>query len=246
MENLGDMNSNVLGLIIAGISLGGMPTFIPASYFADYFGRKRCVAMGSAIMVCAAAAQAATHGRWAFFATRLAMGVGLGFAQTAAPPLTTEIAHPRHRGAITAIFQSIWYCGAILSAVSTLGTLYLPNALSWRIPCLIQAFFPGLQLLGLLIVPESPRWLVSKGRREEALQVLAKYHANGDSSDPLVQFEFREICAAIQHEELVSEKGWASFFASRGAIHRIAICVLVGFMIQWAGNGMLSLFSFSD
>jgi hypothetical protein len=70
---------------------------------------------------------------------------------------------------------------------------------------------PCLQLLGLLIVTESPRWLVSKARREAVLQVLAKYHANCDISDPLVQFEFCELCAAIQHEESVSEKGWVQF-----------------------------------
>jgi MFS family permease len=237
MENLGDVNSNLLGLVIAGISLGGAPTFIPASYFADYFGRKKCVAVGSAFMVCAAIVQAATYGRWAFFGTRIMMGIGLGFAQTAAPPLTTEVAHPRHRGTITAIFQSIWYFGAILSAVVTFAMLYIFNTWSWRVPCLVQAFFPALQLLGLLIVPESPRWLVSKGRQEEALQILARYHANGDVADQLVLFEFREICEAVQSEK----GGWASFFSTRGAIHRLMICVLVGFMIQWAGNGITVL-----
>ncbi|KAL2818715.1 general substrate transporter [Aspergillus cavernicola] len=243
MEDLGDINSNLLGLIIAGVSLGGTPSFIPASYFADGFGRKKCVALGSAIMVCASIIQAATNGHWAFFGTRLMMGIGLGFAQTAAPPLTTEIAHPRQRGTITAIFQSTWYCGAVLSAVITLATLYLSTSWSWRIPCLMQAFFPLLQLFGLLIVPESPRWLVSKGRREEALEILARYHANGDQTDELVQFEFREICEAIEFENAVAEKsGWASFFSTRGAIHRLIICVLVGFMIQWAGNGIVSYY----
>jgi MFS family permease len=242
LKDLGDIDSNVEGLIIAGVSLGGTPSFIPASYFADAFGRKKCVALGSTIMVCASVIQAATNGHWAFFGTRLMMGVGLGFAQTAAPPLTTEIAHPRHRGTITAIFQSTWYCGAVLSAIITLATLYLSSSWSWRIPCLMQAFFPLLQLFGLLVVPESPRWLISKGRREEALEILARYHANGDQTDELVLFEYREICEAIDHENSIAENsGWSAFFATRGAIHRLMICVLVGFMIQWAGNGTLAV-----
>jgi MFS family permease len=239
MQDLGDVDSNILGLIIAGVSLGGVPSFIPASYFADHFGRKKCVALGSAIMVGASVIQAATQGRWAFFGTRLIMGIGLGFSQTAAPPLTAEIAHPRHRGTVTAIFQSVWYFGAILSAVITLATLYLFNSWSWRFPCLMQAFFPVLQLLGLLIVPESPRWLVSQNRREEALDILARYHANGDRTDELVLFEYREICEAIEFENLMAEdSGWGAFFSTRGATHRLMICILVGFMIQWAGNGM--------
>ncbi|CAI7626997.1 unnamed protein product [Penicillium pancosmium] len=243
LKDLGDIDSNVEGLIIAGVSLGGTPSFIPASYFADAFGRKKCVALGSTIMVCASVIQAATNGHWAFFGTRLMMGVGLGFAQTAAPPLTTEIAHPRHRGTITAIFQSTWYCGAVLSAIITLATLYLSSSWSWRIPCLMQAFFPLLQLFGLIVVPESPRWLISKGRREEALDILARYHANGDQTDELVLFEYREICEAIAHEKLIAENsGWSAFFATPGAIHRLMICVLVGFMIQWAGNGIVSYY----
>lgn len=245
LKDLGDINSNIEGLIIAGVSLGGMPSFIPASYFADAFGRKKCVALGSSIMVCASIIQAATNGHWAFFGTRVMMGVGLGFAQTAAPPLTTEIAHPRQRGTITAIFQCTWFCGAILSAVITLATLYLSTSWSWRIPCLMQAFFPALQLLGLMVVPESPRWLISKGRRAEALEILARYHANGDQTDELVLYEYREICDAIENENAtVEDSGWAAFFSTRGAIHRLLICVLVGFMIQWASNSMLTL-SFS-
>jgi hypothetical protein len=49
-----------------------------------------------------------------------------------------------------------------------------------------------------------------------------------------------EICEAIEYENAVAEdSGWAAFFSTRGAVHRLMICILVGFMIQWAGNGML-------
>jgi MFS family permease len=169
------------------------------------------------------------------------LGVGLGFAQTAAPPLTAEIAHPKHRANITNLFQAIWFWGAIVSAVMTLGFLFVDNPWSWRIPCLFQGFFPAIQLIGLLWVPESPRWLVSKNRHHEALQILAKYHANGDADDQLVQFEYQEICQALELEkEAARSTGWSTFFATKGNRHRLLICVLVGFMIQWAGNGIVS------
>lgn len=249
-KNIGEhISSNLQGLVISAVSLGGTPTFIPASYFADYFGRKWCVGVGSAIMVIASIVQTATEGRWAFFGTRLAIGIGLGFAQTAAPPLTTEIAHPRHRGTVTAIFQATWHWGAILAASVSLGSLYIGDntTWSWRVPCLFQIVFPGIQLLGLLVIPESPRWLISKDRQEEALQILARYHANGDTSDPLVQYEFREICEAIELESASAHKsGWSSFVKTKGALHRLAICILVGFMIQWAGNGTLLCLCIAD
>lgn len=137
-------------------------------------------------MLSASIIQASTKGPWSVLGTRIMLGVGLGFSQTAAPALTTEIAHPKHRGQITALFQAAWYWGAVLSACITLGTLFLDDGWSWRTPCLLQGFFPGVQLLGLLIIPESPRWLVSKGKTAEALSMLSKYHANGDVNDELV------------------------------------------------------------
>lgn len=240
-NNLGDVNSSLLGVTLAGISLGGLPSFIPASYVSDYMGRRFCVAIGSSLMIAASVIQCATSGIYAFLGTRIMLGVGLGFSQTAAPPLTTEIAHPKHRANITNLFQAIWFWGAIVSAAVTLGTLHMSNSWSWRLPCLLQGLFPAIQLIGLLFVPESPRWLISKDRHEEALQILARYHANGVVDDQLVQFEYQEICQVLKAEsEAAKTTGWATFFATKGNRHRFLICVLVGFMIQWAGNGIVS------
>ncbi|TPX17550.1 uncharacterized protein E0L32_012143 [Thyridium curvatum] len=242
-DDIGDISPSILGLIIAGISLGGLPTFIPAAYVSDWIGRRLTIGLGSSIMIVASFIQAFTSGPWAFLGTKIMLGIGLGFAQTSAPPLTTEIAHPRYRADVTNLFQAIWYWGAILSAAITIGTIHMSGSWSWRLPVLFQAFFPTLQLIGLMLVPESPRWLISKGRHDEAHQILAKYHANGDTLDELVNFEFREICEAIAQEREVAEtNGITSFFKTKGNRHRLMICVLVGFMIQWAGNGIVSYY----
>ncbi|CVK95515.1 related to hexose transporter protein [Fusarium mangiferae] len=242
-DNIGDVSTSILGLIIAGISLGGLPAFIPAAYVSDWMGRRFTIALGSSIMIAAAIIQASTNGPWAFLGTKIMLGIGLGFAQTSAPPLTTEIAHPRHRANVTNMFQAIWFWGAILSAVVTIGTLHMSGSWSWRLPVLFQAFFPGIQLIGLTFIPESPRWLISKNRRDEALAMLVKYHANGDTEDELVHFEFKEICTVIDQErEAEKNIGFMSFFKTKGNRHRLLICVLVGFMIQWAGNGIVSYY----
>lgn len=54
----------------------------------------------------------------------------------------------------------------------------------------------------MYFLPESPRWLIQKDRQEEALQVLARVHAQGDVNDPYVLAEFQEITAKIAYEKL--------------------------------------------
>jgi hypothetical protein len=54
----------------------------------------------------------------------------------------------------------------------------------------------------MYFLPESPRWLASKDRYEEALLVLAKLHANGNVNDPYVQAELSEIRAKLEEEKL--------------------------------------------
>lgn len=234
---IGGLNPNIVGLIIAATSLGALISFTPASYMADILGRKWCVGIGSCLVIVASVIQVVVQNHWLFFGARILAGIGVGTAQTAAPLLATEIAHPRQRQTATALYNACWCLGSIASAAITFATLSVTNTWSWRIPCLLQAVYPMIQLVGLLFVPESPRWLVSKGRKDKALKVLARYHANGNENDELVQHEFHQICNSISVEANEPRK-WSSFFSSKGDAHRLVICIIVGLMQEWAGNGM--------
>ena len=61
------------------------------------------------------------------------------------------------------------------------GTSYIAGANSWRIPIWLQMVFSGVVLVFALLLPETPRWLMANDRHEEALDVMAKYHGEGQS-----------------------------------------------------------------
>ena len=228
--------------MIAAAPIGSFVSFVPGSYIADILGRRVCVALGSTIVIISAIIQTVFQDPWAFFGTRVLVGIGGGIASTASPLLVTEVAHPYMRQTATALYNCTWCVGSMLSAVVVLSTLKLQSDWSWRLPCLLQIACPLVQLIGLFFVPESPRWLVAKGRKNEALEILTKYHANGAIGDDLVRHEFEQMCELIPLEKRMSKKGWKTFLSSRGHIQMVAICVLVGFMQEWAGNGQSYLF----
>ena len=234
---LGGLETNTRGLIIAAVSLGSFLSFIPGSYIADNLGRRVCVAIGSTLVIIAGIIQVTTQNHWIFFGARVLAGMGVGISQTSAPLLITESAHPRQRQTFTGLYNALWFIGSITSASIGFAGLWVSGSWSWKLPCLLQIFYPIFQIIGLMFVPESPRWLVSRDRKEEGMAILAKYHSNGDATDELVVDEFYQICKSINAEADVDSRRWSSFFKTRGDMHRLAICVLLGFMQEWAGNG---------
>jgi hypothetical protein len=110
---------------------------------------------------------------------------------------------------------------------------------SWRIPTLLQGIGPVILAAGVWFVPESPRWLVNKGRTEEAHSILAKYHANGEMQDELVLLELHEIGTAVEKDRLSAAGGWLTFFKTAGNRRRFFVIIMIGTATQWIGNGLV-------
>lgn len=130
---------------------------------------------------------------------------------------------------------------------TTYGTnLHLSNSGAWRIPTAVQAAMPSVAMTLILFFPETPRWLISKDRTEEALDVLAKYHGDGDRNSPIVQLQHREIIE--QAEKYRNENPWWDYREignTRAARYRLAMVIGMAFFGQWSGNNVVSYFMVS-
>ena len=98
-----------------------------------------------------------------------------------------------------------------------------------------------IQLAFIWWVPESPRFLIANDKQDQALQMLAKYHANGNVNDATVQFEYREIKETLAKEmEYKKSSSYVDFFRTKGNRYRLVVLISLGFFSQWSGNAIIS------
>lgn len=224
----GEPKGATLGLFNAAYPIGGLVAIPFISFVCDGFGRRAGLALGGIICCIGAALQSGAQNLEMFVIARGVLGCGTVFLGASGAPLITEIAHPAHRATATAMFNTTYSLGAIVAAWSTFGTFRIDGSAAWRIPSALQGLPSLVQLLGLYFVPESPRWLVSKNRSNEALETLAKYHAEGNQADPLVLFEFNDIQEALEYERSMGKHTWVESYLqfTRSAGNRKRLFIL--------------------
>jgi hypothetical protein len=92
------------------------------------------------------------------------------------------------------------------------------------------------------LMAESPRWLVSVGKDEEAFRTLAKMHANGDEQDELVQVEFNEIKTGLKADRETKANTYRSLFRTPGNRRRLLVLVVTAMGTQLNGSGLVSYY----
>ncbi|KAN0122334.1 Sugar transporter domain containing protein [Hyaloscypha variabilis] len=200
------------------------------------------VMIGCTIMILGVAFQTLGFTYGMFVGARFFIGFGVAIAHGASPLLITELVHPQHRAIYTTIYNTTWYIGSLVAAWLTFGTNKIQGNWAWRAPSLVQVFPSALQMIFIWFVPESPRWLISKGKSEQALRVLANAHAQGNEQDEVVQLEFNEIRQTLKLEKEFEGNSWSELWRTPGNRHRLIILVSLGFFSQWSGNGLASYY----
>src|SRR3990170_1956533 len=182
-----------LGFAVSSLGWGAMAGNLIAGALSDRLGRRR-VLLGTALLFVLSsllAASATTF--WSFVTARIVGGLAVGNAILIAPVYIAEIAPAHKRGSLVSLNQLMIVIG--ISASFFLNYFLLGvGEHNWRWMLGVQ-MVPALLYFTLLwFVPESPRWLLLKGRDEAALQVLAKVHGEEQARKSLQ--EIRQSLAA--------------------------------------------------
>ncbi|KAH7069450.1 lactose permease [Paraphoma chrysanthemicola] len=233
------------GIVFIIYNLGQIAAFPFCGFLADGYGRRVCIFVGCLLVLVGTAVQSSAHEMGQFKGGRFILGFGASIASAAGPAYTVELAHPAYRGTMAGMYNNFWWLGNILAGWTTYGTNknMADSSWAWRLPTVVQCILPSIVMAMIMFFPETPRWLLAKDRREEAIAIMAKYHGEGDPNSPIVQLQLQEITEDFSVTR--NDNPWWDFrelVNTRGARYRLAMVICMAFFGQWSGNNVVSYF----
>ncbi len=164
------MVENITTAGLVGAVIGAMFT----GRLSDIFGRKKTILAAAVVFVIGAAWSGWAPNPHILIAARLFIGLAIGISSFSVPLYIAEISPTKMRGRLVSLFQLLITIGILVSYLSDLAFANNNVLSSWR-PMFYMGVIPGLILLiGMFFLPETPRWLMSKGREDESRNILQR------------------------------------------------------------------------
>lgn len=206
------VSPGVLGLIgassLIGIFIGG-PIF---GYLTDRFGRRRLFTADIVVFLIAGLAQAFVGEGWQLFVIRLILGMAIGAEYAIGAPMLAEFVPAKGRGQRLALLEVCWYIGFLVSVLVGYGMMSF--GVNWRWILATSAVPALITLIMRIGLPESPRWLMSRGRTEEAHRIVKRY-LGGDA-----YFAGEDFAG-----EAVRPSGYKKLFAKGVRSRTLFVCI---------------------
>jgi sugar porter (SP) family MFS transporter len=215
-EYFNDPDSSTQGGITASMSGGSLVGALVAGWFADKWGRRGALMLAATIFIIGSVLQASAQNVGHLIAGRVVSGFAIGITSSQVIVYLSELAPAAKRGSIVGIQQWAIEWGILIMYLISYGcsqTIHNPNA--FRIAWGVQAIPAAILLVAVFFFPESPRWLASHDRWEEAHEILAHLHAGGDRNSPVVLAELDEVREAVRIAQESKDIGYRGLFGPK-------------------------------
>ncbi len=165
-------------MMVSGFLLGAIVGSLVFGYLADKYGRKKLFLLTLLLYSGGTFLTGFAQNFETALLFRVLAGAGLGGEFAAIQSAVDEFVPARHRGKVDGTITALWNLGSFMASLSALGLLKVfEEGFAWRVAYLLGGLLALLVVFVRLYVPESPRWLLSKGRLEEAESIVSRLEA---------------------------------------------------------------------
>lgn len=184
-----------LGWTVSGLLFGCIGGVMLAGKAGDRYGRKKVLMLAALLFFVSAVGSASAHSLYSFLIARVLGGVAVGVASILSPMYIAELAPAKYRGTLVSLNQLAVVIGILIAFFSNYLLVGMGEN-NWRWMLLVMAAPAILLFLSLFLVPESPRWLVVRGRNADAHNVLVQ-----TSGKEFAPAELKEIEETLKVQE---------------------------------------------
>ncbi|RKU47454.1 hypothetical protein DL546_009029 [Coniochaeta pulveracea] len=230
--------ADVQGGITAAMPGGSWLGALISGLLTDRFGRKTSIQIGACIWVVGSIIQAASVDIAMLIVGRVINGFSVGICSAQVPVYISELAPPSMRGRLVGFQQWAITWGILIMFFICYGCSYIKGTAAFRLPWGLQVVPALLLFLGLLFLPESPRWLAKKDRWEESKAVLTLVHGKGDPNSPFVAHEMEEIREMVEFERANADVSYMELIKPN-MINRTTIGVFTQIWSQLTGMNVM-------
>lgn len=224
------------GLTVNAFNIGAAISAMLCGYLiVDRYGRKPALVVGSVLFAIGGLVQCLAVAAWMLVIGRFVAGIGVGITSCAGPAYLSEVAPANIRGAMVGIYQSN-ICLAIVGA-SVLNFMDHDAPSGWRWSLAVQVLLGLMTAFGLLFIADTPRFLESKGRSDEALQVLIALR----NDEAEARRELAGVREELEEEKQAGSATWAEVLTNPFFRNVIILgCFVQFFQIITGINAMVS------
>lgn len=206
--------SVVRGAVTACYEIGCFFGAVFTLLFGEKIGRTPLLFGGSIILTVGAVISTAAFGpQWGlgqFVVGRVISGLGNGMNTATIPVWQSECSRAHNRGFLVCLEGAIIAVGTFIAYWVDFGLSYVNSSVQWRFPVALQILFSLIVTFGAMMLPESPRWFVMRGRDQEALEIMAKLDAT-TTDDETILHSFNLMKADL-NSTAGSKASWKTLF----------------------------------